>query len=355
MRRFTKESLLALVDDLGAPERGKTGFAQSSSAERCVLGDRIEDQSFVDDVMMLVVKVTKGKAPIGFARRLLSVLVENEGRMGALRAAHLIEKIVSFAELFLASEADLRLVIGKILVCVAADELNVMLLTFACGAFALRMLEQYDENMIETGLKLVKLVRQAIPANAQVTAETVHNVEMFCAQRDDYGYICGFIEVVPFATRLICVDTVAMLVKRHSFDVLVDILHERQWIASDMTVVRACTTIDIADLQSEECKMFLACLCNILDAGLAQELVGNKKFPRDTLVDLMLRRQPGISWFAAFILSHDTLLNRSPSIVDSMRWCLEDWLAHGGISKQHKVKEALRHLERDGAVRTIHQ
>ena len=227
----------------------------------------------------------------------------------------------------------------------AYDELNVMLLTFACGSFALKMLEQYDENMIETGLELVRLVRPAIPANAQVTAETVKNIEKFCAQRGDYGYICGFIEVVPFATRMICVDTVAMLVKRHSFDVLVDIMHERPGMASDVTVVRACTTVDIASLESEECKMFLACLCNIVDAGLAQELVADEKFPRDSLVELMLRRESGISWFAAFILSHDTLLDRSPSIVECMRWCLEDWLAHGGISKTHKVKQALQHLK----------
>lgn len=346
MRKFTKDSLNALEDDLDCEFEcisSKCGFRPSDKTENTVLGTKIDDQCFVDDVMMLTMKIVKMSRPTAFLQKLLCILTENRNSMGSLRKAHLVEKMVSFADTFLHAEQTVQLLVGKILSLIASDDLNLMLLTLKCGEFALAMLDKYDEEMLETGLNLVALVKRTIPANETVSIEVVGNIEKYCKWKCDYRYLAEFIRCVPFVIPMITPSSVVELAKIRCFDVVVDILHENKAIAENANVVTTLSTIDSDCFTSDEWKMFLACWCNLVDTNNSATKQETFQKIRHKLVQIMFEREPIISWYAAFVLSHDTRLEKSQE--SCIRQCLEEWITHGVNPVLHdRLTERLRAL-----------
>jgi hypothetical protein len=276
MRKFTKESLLSLIDD---KKQADTVFDDRSRLKRDALRknyvpkqisdltcDPQESWSFCDDILDYILKLKSPMAQLKVARALLDQLRAPGCDHFSLRASGLIVKVIDSIVSAPLTGPNSESLLAEILSVIASDEANAPYFDEKSVDYVLRLLASPDPSVMGAGVRILSALGRHIPTEPARTRAIVANIECRGSAADVLKIVA---DALPASLGCFAPNSVAILADAGHFDLVVDAVHRQRELADAPAVWRA-----LLNAFSVESEMWLAAVCNILELnpGFAREL-----------------------------------------------------------------------------------
>lgn len=344
--RFTKESLVGLIDDRSRAKRttAKLGFGASKDGAVDLVGTRVDGQSTIDDVVMLTSQMMKSRNPLKPAGLLVKTL-SGCNDMAVLRVARVFDRITALVRTFGKAEARIRIEVGKIMLLMSSESMNIVFFDRVCIKFAVDMLSLRDYEGVETGVKILGNLRTIIPSCIDIDLDVIQNIEKLCSDSEDYSPIATLMEIVRSQVGKVAPETVEAFASMHAFHLVVDALHDRKRFALNLEIFTAIAREwNCIKLESDELTMWLAALCNFVQENETALELSTYETIIPFLTDIMSRTEGKTSWYAAFMVGKYAVLKHVRVDKEFVVEIIDDWLSHTITPTVHRHVQGLRDL-----------
>jgi hypothetical protein len=269
MRKFTKASILSLIDDeavalpspvsVWPPKFDRTGDLTFTSTSLTLCDD------ILDCIFQLKSELSRERA----SRTLVELLEDSQPDYFSLRSSGLLGKLISAIGTVSAPTLSVQLRLARVLVLLASDESNLAYFDLSCARTVFALLGSSSDPAAELGLELLGRIGSQMSRETEVPNGVVTNLESSCASRNDFHGLIAIGEGFSSSLRPISAASFLRMLDRGSLRLVVDAIHKRRTLALDDGLRAAILDLFFDIEETKQLEMWLAAVCNILEVNQA--------------------------------------------------------------------------------------